>query len=106
MDIPFLPYNTPPPPENYKFKKKKSQYGQQKKQSSYAVSHHQGVEHHHTLASDAMSDALLPNEDPYQTPNKTRADDNCRTIRAVLSWDEIIQDVTLKMIAVKEVLVI
>ena len=47
----------------------------------------------------------LPNEDPYQTPNKTRAYDNRRTTRAVLSWDNIIQDETLKMISVEEILV-
>ena len=105
MDIPFVPDDPPPPPNTYNFKKKKSQYGQRKNQSSSAVSHHQGVENHHPLASDVLSDALLPNEDPYQTPNTPRADDNWRTTRAVLSVDNIIQDETLKSIAVDEIIV-
>ena len=73
------------------------------KQSSSAVSHHPGVEHHHPLASGVLSDSLFPNEDPYQTPNKPRADDNWRTTCAVISRDKIIQDETLKRIAVEGV---
>ena len=92
MDTPFVPDDPPPPPKKYNLKKKNSQYGQRKKQSSSAVSHHPGVEHHHPLASGVLSDSLFPNEDPYQTPNKPRADDNWRTTCAVISRDKIIQD--------------
>ena len=107
MDIPLVPYGPPPPPKKYNFKKKKNKakYGQWKKQSSSVVSHHQGVEHHHPLASDVISDALLPNEDPSQTPNKPCADGNWRKTRAVLSQDKIIQNKTLKRISVEEILV-
>ena len=61
------------------------------------ISHHQGVGHHHLLASDFLSNALLKNEDPSQTPNKPRS--------SVLSLHKIIQDETLKRVAVKEILV-
>ena len=69
------------------------------------VSHHQGIEDHHPLASDVLSDDLFANEGPYQNPNKLRVDDNRRTNRAVLSRDKIIQNETLKRIAVGEILV-
>ena len=47
----------------------------------------------------------LPNEDPYQTPNKPRADKNWRTTRAVISRNKIIQNETLMRIAVEVILV-
>ena len=47
----------------------------------------------------------LPNEDPYQNPNKPRTDDNWRTTRSVLSRDKIIQNETIKRISVEEILV-
>ena len=105
MDIPFVPDDPPPPPKKYNSKKKMSQYGQYKKQSSSAVSHHQVIDHNHPLASDVLSDALLPNEDPFYTPNKPRAYYNWRTTSAILSQDNIIQDETPKRIAVEEILV-
>ena len=88
MDIPLVPYNPPSISKKYTFKKKmkKSQYGQWKNQWSFAVPHHQGVEDHHPLPSDVLSDPLLPNKYPSQTPNKSRSDDNWRTTLAVLSW--------------------
>ena len=85
MDILLVPDDPTPPPKKYNFKNKKSQYGQWKKHSSSAVYHHQGVEHHHPLASDVLSYAILLNNDPSQTLNKPRADDNYRTTRSVLS---------------------
>ena len=51
-----------------------------------------------------MSDAFLPNEDPYQNI-KTRIYDNWRTISAVLSQEKIIQNVTLQKIAIEEIFV-
>ena len=101
----MVPDDPTPPIKNYTAKKKKSQYGQWKKQSSSAVYHHQGVGHHHPLASDVLSDAILPNEEPSQNPNKTRADGNYMTTRAVLSLYKIIQNKNIKRIAVEEILV-
>ena len=56
-------------------------------------------------ASDVLSDSLLPNEDPHQTPNKPCADNNCRKTCAVLSRENIIQNETLRNISVEKILV-
>ena len=71
-NIPLVPDDPTHPPKKYNSMKKKSQYGHCNKQSSSAVSHHQGVDHHNTLASDVLSDALfakqIPTSNLKQTP--------------------------------------
>ena len=105
MNIPLVPDDHLPPPKKYNFKKKKSHYGHWKKQSSSTVFHHQGLDHHPSLASDFLLDALLPNQYPSQPPSKICADDNWRTTNVVISWDNIIQNEILETISIEEIIV-